>query len=97
MSWPPELSDHVILSPWRPVPPEQLEDLRAECGLGPCEAMECIARSIESGKRELVTVFRPLSEAQEEPARERPADLQAAIARAQEAHRTRDRGRKRTA
>lgn len=57
--WPPALEDHAILEPWRPMHPEDLAELRERAGLGPCEGIECIARSRETGRRELVTALRP--------------------------------------
>lgn len=58
--WPPVLEDHAVLTPWRPMHPEDLAELREAVGLGPCEGIECEARSLETGRRELVTAFRPM-------------------------------------
>lgn len=94
-TWPPALPDHQILERWRPIHRADLEELLASARLQPCEAIECVARSRESGARELITALRDpaLAEAAAAvSAREKPArseDVDKAIQRAREAHRGR--------
>lgn len=59
--WPPPLPEGLVIEePWAPMHPEDLAQMRDRHDLGPCEAIECIARNLETGKRELVTQFRPI-------------------------------------
>lgn len=96
MSWPPRLEDHAQLTPWRAVPAEDVESIRAAVPtMGPCEAVECVARSLRTHRRELVLAFRPRPPSPppppaEEPAEPMPSDeLGRAIARARQAQRGR--------
>lgn len=84
--WPPLLPDHAILSPWRPMHPDDLAQLREEARLGPCEGIECTARHLESNKLEIVTQLRPIiappARAGSDDARARLAEVRRAMGEA---------------
>lgn len=76
MSWPPVLADHAILSPWRPMHPDDLAQLREDARLGPSEGIECTARHLETNKVEIVLQLRPIIP---QPARARSDDARARL------------------